>query len=86
MITRSFRKQVRVSKRTLKKFSYIEPRSFIHEYNDDYYPSINKNEFDAFSKITKGEILKGKATLKGTEMFRFRNSKSKFEFKFTIRP
>lgn len=53
----------------------IDKDSFVQEYSDDFYPNLNKEEFKALLEIS-GEKLKGKATLKGTQLYSLRNPKS----------
>lgn len=54
----------------------IDKDSFTQEYEDEFYPNLNVEEFEVMREQT-GERLKGKATLKATELYSLRNTKSK---------
>lgn len=53
----------------------IDRDSFVQEYTDDFYPNLNREEFKVLLEYAGGPI-KGKATIKGTQLYSLRNPKS----------
>ena len=55
----------------------IDTRSFVHEYTDDYYTNVNREEYNQLYTIKDASLWKGSATRKGTEHFIVKNEKSR---------